>query len=70
MPEPLRSRLKNAWNIFRGRDSKDNTYTEDYGSPSPAIMYTGQQMYSYHYRGGDQSIVNSIYNRIAMDVIR
>lgn len=68
MPEPLRSRLKNAWNIFRGRDSKDNTYTEDYGSPSPAIVYTGQQMYAYHYRGGDQSIVNSIYNRIAMDV--
>lgn len=68
MPEPLRSRLKNAWNIFRGQDSKNNTSTEDYGSSSPAIVYTGQQMYSYHYRGGDRSIVNSIYNRIAMDV--
>ena len=68
MPEPLRSRLKNAWNIFRGRESEVASQTEDYGVSSPSITYTGQQMYRYHFRGGDRSIVNSIYNRIAMDV--
>lgn len=68
MPEPLRSRLKNAWNAFREKEKSQDYFSEDYGSSSPVISYMGQQSFYHSYRGGDRSIVNSIYNRIAMDV--
>ena len=61
MENSLRSRVKRAWNIFMNKD------------PSWAYRDTGA---SYYYRpdrprftrGNEQSIVTSVYNRIAMDV--
>ena len=61
MNEPIRSRLKSAWNVFFNRDP-----TSDY-------RYTGQTFYyrpdrPRFTRGNERSIINSVYNRIAMDV--
>lgn len=61
MDEPIRSRLKSAWNAFFNRDP-----TNDY-------RYTGQTFYyrpdrPRFTRGNERSIINSVYNRIAMDV--
>lgn len=61
MPESLTSRFKRSWNAFFNRDQ-----TNDYRGLGA----------SYHYRpdrprftrGNEQSIVTSIYNRIALDV--
>lgn len=60
MESSLGSRLKHAWNAFLNRDP---TPSQDLG-------------YSYHYRpdrprfsrGNERSIVNAIFNRIALDV--
>lgn len=63
MPENMSSRIKNAWNAFFNKDP----------------TYNGNQYYdgvSYSYRpdrprftrGNERSIVNSVYNRISMDV--
>lgn len=61
MNEPIRSRLKSAWNVFFNRDP-----TSDY-------RYAGQTFYyrpdrPRFTRGNERSIINSVYNRIAMDV--
>lgn len=61
MEEPIRSRLKSAWNAFFNRDP-----TNDY-------RYTGQTFYyrpdrPRFTRGNERSIINSVYNRIALDV--
>lgn len=61
MDEPIRSKLKSAWNAFFNRDP-----TNDY-------RYTGQTFYyrpdrPRFTRGNERSIINSVYNRIAMDV--
>lgn len=61
MDEPIRSRFKSAWNAFFSRDP-----TKDY-------RYTGQTFYyrpdrPRFTRGNERSIINSVYNRIAMDV--
>ena len=61
MEKTFGSRLKHAWNAFFSRD------------PTPSALNTG---YSYSYRpdrprltkGNERSIVNAIYNRIALDV--
>ena len=63
MEEPkLGSRIKNAWNAFFNKDPTEN-YRYDIG-----------QSYSYRpdrprlTRGNERTIINSIYNRIAIDV--
>ena len=61
MENTFGSRLKHAWNAFLNRD------------PTPINRYDG---FSYSYRpdrprltkGNERSIVNAIYNRIALDV--
>lgn len=61
MEESFRSRLKHAWSVFMNKD------------PSREFRDTGV---SYYYRpdrprftrGNEQSIVTSVYNRIALDV--
>lgn len=69
MNEPLSNRLSHAWNAFLGRDPtppqnyRRNWYAEYAGSNSvrpdrPRLSFSGN----------DKSIVNSVYNRIAMDV--
>ena len=61
MENSFGSRLKHAWNAFLNRD------------PTPAKLNEG---FTYSYRpdrprltkGNERSIVNAIYNRIALDV--
>ena len=57
MPKIL-DRLKHAWNAFNGRDRPI-----DYG-PS----YSYRPFTTSRRRGNERSIINAIYNRIAMDV--
>lgn len=66
MPEPLRARLKSAWSIFSGADKNQEvdisdigTMTVSFGNPASSIRRTS---------GDERTIINAIYNRIAMDV--
>jgi len=57
----LGDRLAHAWNAFTGRDNMD------YGKLGP--VYSSLNPNRPHFsRGGERSIVNSVYNRIALDV--
>ena len=56
----LAERARKAWDVFRGRDP---TYKENYG-PS----YSRRPDKNYISFGGERSIVNAVYNRIAVDV--
>lgn len=61
MKEPLSSRLKHAWNAFTNKDPTQGT--RDLG---PSASYRpDRSRVSY---GNEKSIVNSIYNRLAIDV--
>lgn len=59
---PLRERLKHAWNAFMNKDPTEQVVTQEAG-------------YSYYYKpdvirishGNDKSIITSIINRIAVD---
>ena len=62
MPEQIQKRFKNAWNAFLGRDPTQNYHYESgYGvgfrPDRPRFSITNEK-----------SIVNAIYNRIALDV--
>ena len=61
MEDSLRSRMRRAWNIFMNRDPsreyRDSGYSSYYRPDRPRLT-----------RGNEQSIVTSVYNRIAMDV--
>lgn len=61
MNDSLRSRVRRAWNIFMNRDPyrdyRDSGYSSYYRPDRPRLT-----------RGNEQSIVTSVYNRIAMDV--
>ena len=66
MPEPLRSRLKNAWNVFTNKDEREVSLNDTVGR-----MSIGYNSNTYGYRRGINSvrtIINAIYNRISMDV--
>lgn len=56
-------RFRNAWNAFR-----DNDYEKHNVAQYDAFMYSSRPDRPRFTRGNEQSIVNSIYNRIAMDV--
>ena len=56
----LAERARKAWDVFRGRDP---TYKENYGPG-----YFRRPDKSYISFGGERSIVNAVYNRIAVDV--
>ena len=63
MPEfTFTDRLKHAWNAFTSRDPTPNRYGFNYGVNS----YRPDRLRLT--RGNERSIVNSIYNRIAIDV--
>ena len=61
--EPFGSRLAHAWNAFLGRDPTP-AYSKNYYGASSTISPNRTRVYSLN----DRSIVNAIYNRIAMDV--
>lgn len=66
MPEPLRSRLKNAWNVFTNKDEREVSLNDTVGR-----MSIGYNSNTYGYRRGinsERTIINAIYNRISMDV--
>lgn len=56
-------RVRRAWDVFRGRDPTD--YKKNYGPG-----YSRRPDKSYITFGGERSIVNAVYNRIAIDVAK
>lgn len=61
------SRLKNGWNVFMNKDptvQQNNVFTQ---STSETGYYTRPDRHRLS-RGIDRTIVNSVYNRIALDV--
>lgn len=63
MPIDLTSRLKNAWNAFT--NNKDPTESIGYHD---GFSYSVRPDRPRFNRGAERSIVNAVYNRIAMDV--
>lgn len=59
----LRKRIKNAWNVFTSRDPTEQPVFHDYG-----ISYGYRPDRMRLTRGNERSIVNAVYNRIAIDV--
>lgn len=62
MPIDLFNRAKNAWNAFV--NNKDPTKYEKYDG----VEYSYRPARAKFTRGNERSIVNAVYNRIAMDV--
>lgn len=60
-------RLKNAWNSFKESNSDEQymNYSNNYGF---YISSGGRPDRIRYTRGNEQSIINAVYNRIAMDV--
>jgi hypothetical protein len=66
MPEPLRSRIKNAWSIFTSGDQESEVDISDIGKMTVSL---GNPTASIRRTAGDErTIINAIYNRMAMDV--
>ena len=65
MADSLRDRLKNAWNVFTN-NKQQISFEQDYGRVSVGL---GNQV-SFRSRSSmnERTIINAIYNRIAMDV--
>ena len=61
MSDTIGSKLKNAWNAFFNRDP-----TDEYINLGSSYSYRPDRQRIMRYK--DQSIVTSVYNRIAMDV--
>ena len=59
----LTERFKSAWNAFANRDPTSNVVGQTYG-----YGYSFRQDRRRLSRGNERSIINSIYNRIAIDV--
>ena len=66
MPGSVVDRLKSAWNTFRNADKQDEYSPEirDYGIISSSYRPDRARFT----RGNERSIINAVYNRIAMDV--
>lgn len=60
---PFMQRIRNAWNAFLDRDRRDNLYSYDIGT-GYSIPYHRTALSS----STEQSIISSIYNRVALDV--
>ena len=63
-------RLKSAWNAFRNADNKEeNIWTQDRSETYYGVISSGSRPDRVRLtRGNERSIVNAVYNRIAMDV--
>ena len=68
MSDTIGSKLKNAWNAFFNRDPTDEyiNLTDEYINLGSSYSYRPDRQRIMRYN--DQSIVTSVYNRIAMDV--
>lgn len=66
MPGSVVDRLKSAWNTFRNADKQEEYSPEvrDYGVISSSYRPDRPRFT----RGNERSIINAVYNRIAMDV--
>ena len=63
MPESFGSRLKHAWNAFLNKDPTVMNYGYTYGGYASSYRPDRPRFT----RGNEQSIVTSVYNRIALD---
>ena len=62
-------RLKSAWNTFLDVDKRIDYLDNDGYEQYNVIISSGNRPDRVRYtRGNEQSIVNAVYNRIAMDV--
>lgn len=73
MPNSVIDRAKKAWNVFKNVDNNINSYIEDdYVNYKTSFGYSvGNSSRPDRFRftkGNERSIVNAVYNRIAMDV--
>lgn len=63
----LADRFKNSWNAFFNKDPTDGSFY--YGQNGwIGTVSSSRPDRHYHNFGGDKTIINSIYNKIAMDV--
>lgn len=62
MAVPITTRFKQAWNVFTNRDPTGTKHVEE------GISYGFRPDRVRLVRGGERSIVASVYNRIALDV--
>lgn len=64
MPESIGNRMRQAWNVIRGRDP-----TETYEQIGPQVYSDFQTHSTFNgfLRGGFKQVTNMIYNRIAID---
>lgn len=65
MAESLRSRLKSAWNVFSNKDQQIDI-GNDYGRVSIGLV--NQLGFRSRSSINERTIINAIYNRIALDV--
>lgn len=73
MPNSVIDRAKKAWNVFKNVDNNINNYIEDdYVNYKTSFGYSvGSSSRPDRFRftkGNERSIINAVYNRIAMDV--
>ena len=72
MPNSVIDRAKRAWNAFKNVDDSFNKYIEDdYVNRRIDVIYAGNSSRPDRFRfthGNERSIINAVYNRIAMDV--
>lgn len=67
----LKDRLSHAWNAFMNRDPTDDIYFDDYGNQKYNYEVSYSSYRPDHFkltRGNERTIINAIYNRIALDV--
>lgn len=67
MAESVVTRLKNAWNVFR-KNEETNLVPDRNGFSEYMYSSSDRPDRIKFMRGNEQSIINSVYNRIAMDV--
>ena len=63
----LADRLKNSWNAFFNKDPTDGSFFYDKNRWSVNVSSSRPDRHHLNL-GGDRTIINSIYNKIAMDV--
>ena len=62
----LVDRFKNVWNAFSNKDPTEGSFFYANNSWNGTITSSRPDRYHLNY-GGDKTIINSIYNKIAMD---